>query len=108
MSDGGWKPSLDDAQDFIDVASGVYHPLSIIQSITSDPIVFPSNSDEGLDGGLKLRTLIRPHEVCGRYGVVPPAYVLTGVVRDESVPQKASVVPETWKGTYEAKPVVST
>ncbi|KAF9650320.1 kinase-like protein, partial [Thelephora ganbajun] len=43
--------------------------------------------------------------VCGRYRVVPTTYVLMGVVKDDPVPQKTGIVTETWRGTYEEKPV---
>lgn len=63
------------------------------------------DSDKELDVGLKSRTLVILRRVCGRYGVVPTSYVLTGVVKNEPVPQKTSVVTETWRGIYEKKPV---
>jgi len=53
----------------------------------------------------KSKALTRLRRVCGRYGVVPASYVLTGVVRDEPVPQKTGIVTKTWRGTYKAKPV---
>ena len=54
---------------------------------------------------MKSKTLAQLRRVCGRYGVVPATYVLTGVVKGEPAPRKVSVVTETWKGTYKAKPV---
>jgi len=54
---------------------------------------------------LKSKTLSHLRKVCGSYGVVPTSYALTGVTRDGTVPQKASISTEIWKGTYETKPV---
>jgi len=61
------------------------------------------DSDKEMTVELKSRTLTALRRVCGRYGVVPTSYVLTGIVRDEPVPQKTGIVTETWKGTYETK-----
>ncbi|KAF9785751.1 kinase-like domain-containing protein [Thelephora terrestris] len=75
------------AQEFADAVSGML------------------NSDKGLNIELKSKTLAQLRRVCGRYGVVPTSYVLAGVVKDEPLPQKTGIVTETWKGTYENKPV---
>jgi len=63
------------------------------------------DSDEELDAELRSRALDNLRRICGRYGVVPTPYVLTGVVKDGLFPQKSGIVTETWRGTYETKPV---
>jgi len=63
------------------------------------------DADKELNVVLKSKTLTHLRRVCGRYGIVPTSYVLTGVVKDEPIPQKTGIGTETWKGTYEAKPV---
>ena len=63
------------------------------------------DSDKELNVELKSKPLTHLCRVCGRYGIVPTSYVLTGVVRDQHIPQKTGIVTETWRGTYETKPV---
>ena len=63
------------------------------------------DSDEEFDIELKSRALTNLRKVCGRHGVVPASYVLTGVVRDEHVPRKDTAVTATWRGTYKTEPV---
>lgn len=54
---------------------------------------------------MKGKALANLRRTCGRYGIVPTPYVLTGVVRDYHLPQKAGITIETWRGTYETKAV---
>lgn len=63
------------------------------------------DSANELDVKLKSKTLAHLRRVCSLHGVVPASYVLTGVVKDEPIPQKVSIVTETWRGSYKAKPV---
>lgn len=58
------------------------------------------DSDKESSVELKSKTLSHLRKVCGSYGIVPTSYVLTGVMRDGPVPQKASIFAETWKGVY--------
>ena len=61
--------------------------------------------DKGLDIEAKSRALTLLRKACGRYGIVPTSYVLTGVVNDGHLPQKNGITTETWRGTYRTKTV---
>ena len=61
--------------------------------------------DKGLDIETKSKALTFLRKACGRYGIVPRSYVLTGVVSDNHLPQKNGITTETWRGTYQTTTV---